>query len=52
MTDEELEKKAEEYLSVERTYVVYSKADVINAYTAGAKENGVVYHDLRKHINY
>ena len=53
MTDEELEKKAEEFVfelnSRKATYAFpYSGDDLRAAYIAGAKENAPVWHDLRK----
>ena len=54
MTEEELERKAKAY-GKENNYVVCcdcnyyeSEEDLVDAYFAGAKENGVIWHDLRK----
>lgn len=49
MTDKELAKKAERY-ATESGYVK-GKPDfwiVVQAYIAGVKDNGIVWHDLRK----
>ena len=54
MTDEELEKRAEKWVDseVDKCYVpdcnLGYRQDLEKAYIIGAKENGVVWHDLRK----
>lgn len=56
MTREELEKKAEESfnnkLQKDVCYCTYNEEKIYkDGYIAGAKENGVVWHDLRKNPN-
>lgn len=58
MTDKELAKEAFEYRKELVPYTelgypdvgipVYEALDIDRAYVAGAKENGVIWHDLRK----
>lgn len=58
MTEEEIVKKAFEYRKELVPYTelgypevaipVYATLDIDRAFVAGAKENGVVWHDLRK----
>ena len=54
MTDEELEKKAVKvYLECERDLTYLGEDEIyvtgyVAGYVAGTKENGVVWHDLRK----
>lgn len=53
MTKEELKHKAEEYSDSVEGYDVktYSISDIEQAYIAGATENGIQWHDLRKNPN-
>ena len=54
MTKEELEQRAEEYADTVKcewendTYWVDCRDEVTDAYIAGATENGIQWHDLRK----
>lgn len=56
MTNEELEKKAEESfnnkLQKDVCYCTYNEEKIYkDGYIAGAKENGIEWHDLRKNPN-
>lgn len=54
MTDEKLKQKAKAYRESRKDLRYFSepyKIKIENAYIAGAKENGVVWHNLRKNPN-
>lgn len=55
MTEQELEKKAEEHIKNNMVKCVREQIEYFEfakySYIAGAKENGVVWHDLRKSPN-
>ena len=52
MTEEEIRQKAEEY--ADRHAIIHTKdvyIEIQDAYIAGATENGIQWHDLRKNPN-